>query len=299
MELVKTILSGESLDVSVRQIKQEASTVSDTSRVINILSYPFIMIRISEWSSNGYGTNEGIDNTFGIVQYDQSWKSDSCAGNFGYISLTPRYLKAQRVYHPTPLATLQKLSIQVERPDGSPLTTMLDTLDLQNIYLSDSITGSNYATVGGDLSYIIIRTTAYFSRFFVSEGDRIEIRGYTSQASSTSQAEFDSFINSPAGHIIVGIGYSSNMDIIDGFNSVGYSNCIIIRSRFIDPATGLTTRNYFGGALSVEQIIQDNLVSQPPIKGAALLNTNRQSHFVLRLITREMDSTSNLRPDNS
>ena len=245
------------------------------------------------------GTNEAIDNTFGIVQFDQSWKSDMCAGNFGYISLTPRYLKAQRVYQPTPLATLQKLSIQVERPDGTPLTTMLDTLDLQNIYLSDSITGSNYATTAGDLSYIIIRTNTYFSRFFVSEGDRIEIRGYASQTSSNAQTEFDNYINTPTGHIVLGIGYSSDLDVIDGFNSVGYSNCIIIRSRFIDPTTGLTTRNYFGGALSVEQIIQANLVSQPPIKGSALLNTNRQSHFVLRLITREMDPTSNLRPDNS
>jgi len=305
MELVKTILSGESLDVSVRQIKNEASTIPDTSRIVNILSYPFIMIRISEWSSNGYGTNEAIDNTFGIVQYDQNWKSDVGAGNFGYISLTPRYLKAQRVYQPTPLATLQKLSIQVERPDGTPLTTMLDTLDLQNIYLSDTITGSAYSSTAGDLSYIVIRTNTYFSRFFVSEGDRIEIRGYTSQVQSAAQAEFDNYINSPAGHIVVGIGYSAanpnptTFSLIDGFNNVGYSNCIIIRSRFIDPTTGMTTRNYFGGSMLVEQTIQANLIEQPAIKGSALLNTNRQSHFVLRLITREMDPTSNLRPDNS
>lgn len=303
MELVKTILSSESLDVTVRQVTSGQSIVSDSSRILNVLSYPYIMIRISEWSSNGYGTNESIDNTFGIVQYDQSWKSDASASNFGYISMTPRYLKAQRIYQPTPLATLQKLTIQVERPDGNPLTTMLDTLDIKNIYLSDSITGSNYATtaVGPNSTnnYIVIRTQKYFSRFFVSEGDRIQIRGYSSQVQSTAQADFDNYINSSEGNIVVGIGYSNTQDITDGYNGAGYSNCIIIRSRFVDPSTGLVDRNYFGGSTGVEQTVQSNLLTQPTISGAALLNSNRQSHFVLRLITREMDAASNLRPDNS
>jgi hypothetical protein len=303
MELVKTILSSESLDVTVRQVSNGQSVAPDSSRIVNLLSYPYVMIRISEWSSNGYGTNDAIDNTFGIVQYDQTWKSDSAAANFGYISMTPRYLKAQRVYQPTPLATLQKLTIQVERPDGNPLTTMLDTLDIKNIYLSDSITTSNYATaaVGPNSTnnYIIIRTQKYFSRFFVSEGDRIQIRGYASQVQTSAQAEFDNYINSSEGNIVVGIGYSNALDINDGFNSAGYSNCIIIRSRFVDPTTGLVDRNYFGGSTGVEQTIQANLLSQPSISGAALLNSNRQSHFVLRLITREMDAASNLRPDNS
>ena len=303
MELVKIILSGESLDVTVRKTEG----VIDTKRILNVLSYPYIMVRISEWSSNGYGTNENIDNTFGIVQYDQSWKSDSNASNFGFVSMTPRYLKAQRVYQPTPLATLQKLSIQVERPDGEPLTKMLDTLDLKNIYLSDSISNSSYSTTADDLSYIVIVTKTFFSRFFVSEGDRIQIRGYASQTSSNAQTEFDNYINSAEGHIVLGVGYQTNfpdmtldlLNITDDFNTVGYSNCIIIRSRFVDPTSGLVARNYFGGNVDLEKTIKTNLETQPAITGSALLNTNRQSHFVLRLITREMDSTSNLRPDNT
>jgi hypothetical protein len=38
---------------------------------------------------------------------------------------------------------------------------------------------------------------------------------------------------------------------------------------------------------------------QPDQSGtAALLNTSRQTHMVLRVITRDMDSGSNIRPDN-
>ena len=32
--------------------------------------------------------------------------------------------------------------------------------------------------------------------------------------------------------------------------------------------------------------------------GAGLINMSRQTHFVLRVITRDMDSASNIRPDN-
>jgi hypothetical protein len=298
MELVKIILSSESLDMSYRMAASGGNP--DTSRIISVLSYPYIMVRISEWSSNGFGTNANIDNTFGVVQYDQAWKSDTAAGNFGYISMTPRYLKAQRIYQPTPLATLQKLSIQIERPDGNPLTQMLDTLDLLGIYLSDSTTGSNYSTTGFANNYIFIKTQTYFSRFFVAEGDRIQIRSYSSAVKNAAQADFDNYINSDAGHIVVGVAYSSSLPTVtDNFNTSGYANMIIIRSRFGDPTTGNFGRSYFSGSQTLEEVLMTNLTTQPAISGSALLNTNRQSHFVLRLITREMDGSSNLRPDNS
>lgn len=305
MELVKTIISAESLDVSVRVGNDLSGT--DTTRILNVLSYPYLMIRISEWTGNGFGTSANIDNTFGLVQYDQTWKSDSAASNFGYISLTPRYLKAQRVYHPTPLATLQKLSIQVERPDGLPLTTQLDTLDISRVYLAASCNTSRYAAIPDNESYIFIKTKTYFSRFFVSEGDRIQLRGYDIGTDlnvySQMANDFNGYMNNTTGHIVVGIGYTADttlpISVIDGPNTVGYANYIIIRSRFADPTTGSTSRDYFGGSSLNEDLIQARLEANTPVATCALLNQNRQSHFVLRIITREMDPTSNLRPDNS
>jgi hypothetical protein len=303
MELVKAILSSEPLDVSVKV----TSGAVDTSRVINLLAYPYVMIRISEWTSNGFGTNANIDNTFGLVQYDQTWKSDASAPNFGYISMTPRYLKAQRVYAPAPLATIQKLSFQVERPDGNPLTTMLDTLDIGNIYLPSNVAGTTYATVPDANSYIFIKTKTWFSRFFVNDGDRIQIRGYDVGTSTNLiaayQNDFNNFINNTEGHIVVGIAYSTGTSVpntlTDTFNAVGYSNYIVIRSRFNDPTTGSTARNFFGGSSTTEGYISTQLASASQSTNCALLNANRQSHFVLRIITREMDGSSNLRPDNS
>lgn len=309
MELVKTILSAESLDISVLANPEGAATPTNTNRILNVLSYPYLMIRLSEWTGNGYGTNQYIDDTFGLVQYDQTWKSDNQAPNFGYISMTPRYLKAQRIYQPTPLATLQKLSVQVERPDGQPLTKELDILDINKILLAASVETSLYSNTPTDDSYIFIRTTTYFSKFFVAEGDRIIFRGYNidtdAYVKQSTADDFNSFINRPTGHIVCGIGYSNSTSVpygvADGPNSVGYANFIIIRSRFVDPTTGSTDRNYFGGGAdnTNELAIQLRLTTNSPAGPCAILNSNRQSHFVLRLITREMDSMTNLRPDNS
>jgi hypothetical protein len=221
--------------------------------------------------------------------------------------MTPRYLKAQRVYAPAPLATIQKLSFQVERPDGNPLTTMLDTLDIGNIYLPSNVTGTTYATVPDANSYIFIKTKTWFSRFFVNDGDRIQIRGYDVGTSTnliaSYQNDFNNYINSTDGQIVVGTAYSTGSSVpntlTDGFNSVGYSNYIIIRSRFNDPTTGSTSRNFFGGSSTTEGYISTQLASNALSTNCALLNANRQSHFVLRIITREMDGSSNLRPDNS
>ena len=299
MELVKVIMSSESLNVSVRQ----TGSGTDTARVINVLNYPYLMVRINEWTGNGYGTSANIDNTFGLIQYDQTWKSDSAAGNFGYISMTPRYLKAQRVYSPTPLATLQKLSLTLEKPDGTPLASTLDTLDLSYIYLSSSTTDSLYSTPPND-SYIFIVTKTYFNRFAVSEGDTIQIRGYDVGTDlnvySRIQLDFNSFVNSADGHIVVGTGNTEAIPSVhDTPNSVGYCNVIIIRSRFDDPTTGSTGRNYFGGTSETETLVKAKLQGNQPSTNTAILNRNRQSHFTLRIITREMDYGSNIRPDNT
>lgn len=303
IELVKVIMSTESIDMSIRV----AGGSTDSGRIINVLSYPYLMVRINEYTGNGIGTNANIDNTFGLIQYDQAWKADAAANNFGFVAMTPRYLKAQRVYLPTPLATLQKLSISIERPDGEPLTGMLDTLDLARIYLAGSTNTSTYSTIPDTESYIFIKTKTYFSRFSVIESDTIQIRGYdvgtSASVSAQTANDMNNFINRAEGHLVVGIGYTTDstvpISVTDGSNTVGYANYIIIRSRFADPTTGSTARDYFGGSTAKESAVQSRLETLTDSSNCALLNRNRQVHMVLRVITREMDPTSNLRPDNS
>jgi hypothetical protein len=321
IEFVKAIMPIESLTTLVRA---SAAATYDTTRVVNIFSLPFVGVRIDELELNGYSTRPDEDATFAIVQYDTTWSSDLLAQNVngatpvpvlaksGYTGFIPKFLKTQRVYSPTPLATLQKLSIQIEDHTGEYLSSDSDVHFIKRICMSSALStiGSGtplYSDAAGGSppqnSYIFLQTNAYFPFSAVSEGDNLEIQGYTPATVSATATDFANYINNNTHYVIAAAYVNAAGAIVDGRNNAGYCNVIILRSRFNDPTTGsvLRTNSYFGGSSGAETTfanLLDNTGSEPNQTGAALLNTNRQTHLVLRIITRDMDSASNIRPDN-
>ena len=313
IEFVKVIVSLEGL---VPIIRRTAGPVVNTDAIVSVLSYPYVALRISELNANGFGTNPTLDNTFAVTHQDTSWISDSTQKNRGYASLAPKYLKCQKIYAPTPLGSLQKMSIRLERPDGLLLSDALDVQYITNIlfgnYAKTANSGADLTTVyqatltGNE--YIFINTSAWFSRFMVSDTDRIVIKGFTVAAtgSGTPDAntltDFTNWINRSEGHYVVGIGYTSTTNnITDGQNAVGYANYVVIRNRFNDPTVaGATTRQFFGGSSGLEDHLGTRLGTQASQYGsAAFINMNHQVHVALRVVCREMDGASNLRPDNT
>ena len=313
IEFVKVIVSLEGL---VPIILRTAGPVVNTDAIVSVLSYPYVALRISELNANGFGTNPTLDNTFAVTHQDTSWISDSTQKNRGYASLAPKYLKCQKIYAPTPLGSLQKMSIRLERPDGLLLSDALDVQYITNIlfgnYAKTANSGADLTTVyqatltGNE--YIFINTSAWFSSFIVSDTDRIVIKGFTVAAtgSGTPDAntltDFTNWINRSEGHYVVGIGYtSSTNNITDGQNAVGYANYVVIRNRFNDPTVaGATTRQFFGGSSGLEDHLGTRLGTQASQYGsAAFINMNHQVHVALRVVCREMDGASNLRPDNT
>ena len=312
IEFVKVIVSLEGL---VPIIRRTAGPVVNTDAIVSVLSYPYVALRIAELNANGFGTNPTLDNTFAVTHQDTSWTSDTTQKNRGFASLAPKYLKCQKIYAPTPLGSLQKLSIRLERPDGLLLSDTLDVQYITNIFFGNyllGIKGSALTTVyqngltGNE--YIFINTSAWFSRFMVSDTDRIVIKGFTVATTGTgspdtnSLTDFTNWINRAEGHYIVGIGYTNTSnDITDGQNAVGYANYVIIRNRFNDPTvSGATTRQFFGGSSGLEDALGTRLGTQASqATTAAFINMNHQVHVALRVVCREMDGASNLRPDNT
>ena len=88
----------------------------------------------------------------------------------------------------------------------------------------------------------------------------------------------------------------SSATLTDGVNSVGYANVIIVRCPYADPTTGSTSVNFFGGAASNTTL--GTALGTSTLTSGALINLTHQTNIVLRVITREMDSTARLRPDN-
>jgi hypothetical protein len=212
-------------------------------------------------------------------------------------------MKAQRVYAPAPLASLQKMSFQILTPENQLLSKTPDSAQVKTILDGTATPGSsNYADASGD--YLFIETTAWFSLWAFSQIDKVQLAGIDIDVSSNpllqpAASQMTAFLQREEGHVVVGIahqrlGAGTNVD--DGPNECGYANYIVIRNQFADPTKdGTCTRKYFDTQTN-ETDLQSFLATQ--IIGGAILNLSRQVQFVMRIITRELDPTSNLRPDN-
>jgi hypothetical protein len=260
-------------------------------------------------------------------------------------------MKCQRVYSPTPLATLNKLTIRLQQPNGQLVNSLPDTVDVSGAFLSTATNVRQYLSGTVDISgtpytdgtgeYIWLDCKQWFSRYQISVGDRIQVRNLTSTDGSAEMIDFLNYVKREEGHTVVGTAYikqinvinpetgltdkqevgqaiygvgdaralpfqvgngnpgtNVNYALIDGNNHAGYSRFIVIRGRFMDPTTGLTTVSPFGG----KQFNTDlAYLLYAPGSGATsgrLINLSRQTQFIFRVITREYDSSSLVRPDN-
>ena len=308
IELVKAILPIEGLQTL---IQKNTDLSNNTNYQVNVLSYPYVTVRIPELENNNYGSDNFIDRSFGVLQYDANWYSDpgtspAQTDSRGYTAFIPKFLKCQKVYSPAPLSTLQRLSIDLLQPTGSILSLTADTLDISAVKVGVGFATAPYASGSSSVpEYFVIQTNTYFSRFQMAVGDTIRIGnfGYSNNAGGNGALqEFSTWLNQADGHVIAAIGYfsgaGSTMNAVIP-NTVGYANCIIIQNRYTDPTTGSVTPYQFGGSTGN---IGTSLSSPPSTTTVnslkRLINLSRQTQLVFRVITREMDPGASLRPDN-
>ena len=297
IELVKAIIPTEGLDTLVA--KTNASTYTSISK-LNVLSYPYIIARIPELDTNNFGTDNNLDNSFGVLQYDANWYSDNNNLTDGYLAMIPKFMKCQKVYHPTPLATLTKLTVELQQPDGTSLSTVADTLSITGVYIGNKLPSSAppvSTKYGSDVGYLFIQTSTYFSQWTFAVGNRIQIKGLDmtqlNGGATTAGNDLGAYLLSNTLPIISVMAVGSD----DSVNAAGYANVIVVRCPFVDPTTGSTTVQYFGGGLTAHNTLGDSL-KLTTFSGSKLINLTHQTNVVLRIITREMDPTARVRPDN-
>jgi hypothetical protein len=304
IELIKAIVPTEGLDTLV--------TSANSGSKLNALSYPYVLLRIPELDTNNFGTDNNFDNAFGVLQYDANWYTDAVNLTDGYLAMIPKFMKCQKVYHPTPLATLTKLTIQLQRPDGGYLSEVSDTLSISGVYIGGSLpyaTTSAATAYRSNPGYLYIQTSTYFSQWAFAVGNRIQVQGLNASQMGGSKAAID-LVNylqsnnstSTQGNLLIvalantNVAAPSSAAITDGVNAVGYANVIIVRCPYGDPTTGSTSVNFFGGAANNTTL--GTALGTSALTSGALINLTHQTSIVLRVITREMDSTARLRPDN-
>jgi hypothetical protein len=301
IELVKAIFPVEGIYTFSRPTFRDKN---DSSYQYNVLSLPYVSVVIDELDNNNYGTDNMIDKAFGVVQYDANWFPDITTDkdSRGFTAFIPKFLKCQKVYEPTPLSTLQKLSVSFVQPNGELISPTHDALDVSEIWGAgySKCTGSAFnLTEGADPKYFFIYTKEFFSRFQFSVGDILRVGNYNYEPGIMQTSDrlryFCEWLNTFTGHMIVGIGYNkSATQFVDGPNAAGYANCIIIGARYKNPSTGSTDLDPFGQNINNGFIANYGRFESP----RRCINLSRQVQLVLRVITRELDPAGQLRPDD-
>lgn len=334
IELIKTIIAAESLENVVLQMGPNSDpndnqlATTDTTYQVSPLSFPYVNISLQEFDGNNSGTDENLNRTFANLQFDAQWHTDILHQNQpgsevtalrqtttrGFLAMIPKYMKCQRVFYPTPLATLSKMSIRLTRPNGQLLSVLPDQLDISSVFANTeplySIDASKFGNqipampiTGRTVTYLFLQTP-YFPRSCFSQGDRIQIRGILYDRAILNSYLFnaaglrnlESWLNREEGHIIVGIGNNganSSSTYQDGPNKIGYANFIIIQSKYSN----------LDGNIMYESVGNANDIAGANAHFCAgprkLINMSRQTTIVFRVITRDLDSMSNIRPDNT
>ena len=310
IEMVKALVPNESVNTLITNTGTGAAPVYGTSTNLNVLTEPGIIIRVDELESNVFGTDNQLDRAFATLQYDAQWISDTTTNNPGYLAMIPKFLKCQKTYYPTPLATLTKLTIQLQRPNGNLVNEALDTLDISGIFASTSFSGYTSTSVymnaavkdtNNNATFYTIVTKTYFNRFAFAKNDRIDIQNINTaliSGNDSAKSDFKSYMETNAGLLIVGTGYTAGTVFTDGANNVGYCNTIVVQAQYRDPTTGSVLINPFGGTNTTNQNLAV-AIANVNFAGARLINLSKQTQLTFRVITRDMDSATRIRPNNA
>ena len=302
IEFIKAILPVEGLSVILSKDCSANPIETPQNAFYSVLALPSVSVLVDEFQGNNFGTNNDVDKSLAVCQYDATWRSDTLWNktgiNRGYTLFFPKFMKAQRVYSPTPLSNLQTLSFQLHDPEGNLLSKSPDASLLNTINFGNEVSGSScYSDASG--TYIFLQTTDWFPMWSYSQMDKILIQGLSFQYPTNPAAAtaLTDWLQNDSGHSVVGTAYgASTSSLKDGHNSVGYANWIIIQNRFNNPSKGDTALDYFTGTKEGDAVLGDFLVDFPQSGGA--LNLSRQVQLSIRIITREYDLVSNVRADN-
>jgi hypothetical protein len=290
----------------------------DTRIYLNIMKYPYILLNIEELDGVFRGTNMNSDKAFSTLVFDkfhnsEILSSDMISGNVsvssgktsfvnefkrGYIRYNPAYFEKKRYYN-SPLASLNKLSINLTDPRGNRFNTLSDTNTINNIEFSDALSsiGSTLeltATNGfpntnsSGHKMIKITSTKHFSNRMFRIGDRIMIRNYTTTGSGSNNSRFIQFINREEGHIIINLE-QERFDLV-GDNKGQISELYIAPPGELDSnKENLDSSTYYDSNVDTGNYSADS---------ASFINMDLQTHFSFRIVTRVVDVSSVTKPIN-
>jgi len=287
----------------------------DTRIYLNIMKYPYLLLSIEELDGVFSGTNMNNDKAFATLVFDKFHNSEILSSDLlssnvsvstgkisysnefkrGFIRYNPAYFEKKRFYN-APLASLNKLSIHLTDPRGNSFNTLSDTNTINDLIFSANLntiastlelTASNGFpnTSSGLHKMIKLTSTKHFSNRMFRIGDRILIKNYSTTGSGANNNKFINFINREEGHIIINL----EQEIVT--TNKGQINTMYLAPPGVLDSNKeiLDTSTYYDSAVDTGNYTNDS---------ASFVNVDLQSHFLFRIVTREVDVSNVTKPIN-
>jgi hypothetical protein len=286
----------------------------DNRPYIDILTYPYLVLKIPELTNVFHGTNNSTDSAFSVLVYDKKHDSqvlstDYITGsnsivngtperqfyseyNKSYYKYIPAYFERKEFYN-QPLASLTHMNINVVNPNNENINVMNDVLNIEEIDYTaglSSLSSANYEyditnsypldTSNSSREYVRIKTTEPFSNKLFRLGDNIKLDGIVHSDSSTAgvnEVEFINFLKRNEGHYVLNFDVSN---YVAQQNQGFTSNIYIAPPGDLSDNFTLNTSTYIGSSNIAD-------ISNVSVVDGRLINTHLQTHFLFKINTRE------------
>lgn len=207
--IYKNIRSIEVGKVIIPEEIYEAATITNPAIKTQFnhefsFSYPYVILRIAEFNDVYDGTNDNIRRAFCKLVYHRSYKAPN---GRGFIVLKPLQ-DEKKIFHPTPLSSLNRLTISMLRPTGDLLNDSNDAYKLFKI---------EYEAFNP--MYLHIVTDTYFDKNEFFKSDQVIVQNYviTSTTAPDAAKQLADYINRPEGHEVMDIGCSCENGFFSSF----------------------------------------------------------------------------------
>lgn len=286
----------------------------DNRIFIDYKSLPYIVLKIAELDGLYSGTNSNIQGSFAKLLWDKDHSSEVIVDTTilnddkksfsrqlkrGYSSMAPMSFE-KKTFYPSPLSTLNRLTLELETPYGSNIKNHTDVYTVSNIKyqdLSESTVGAlelddtvcfPYTnTSSGALDKILeITVSGHFNNRVFKIGDNIVFKNFVLKSSTETTAGFEDFINREKGHYIINLEKETN--IAENTGNSGYLTKLYISPPGDIDYTQTTGTNILQNS-SAYNTMNNELKDSAVCK---LINKSIQTHYVFKIITREEDVTS-------
>jgi hypothetical protein len=194
---------------------KSASTGTNAYEHFNYYNSPYILLCIQELQGTHEGTNNTMSKTFCQLQYKDFVKIDQPGdpSQRGSVIFSP-VQHSEKIFFPTPLSSLNSLTVSLHKPSGELLSGELDNKRTNDI----SEIASTKSSSGVALRIVInegFNVNEFYYNDYVLIKNLFIYAPIGSSLTSTRVSEFNKFISRNTGHRINDLDQINDIIIID------------------------------------------------------------------------------------